>query len=173
MRISHGPIDVLGWPSMTMVFDVKPTVDLSRIEEGQDIRFSLVQEHAGEYVIAQPYAGGEGTGDTLETQAGRDPDSESSAATSTTIEPRRITAAAVVRGVDHEGIKLKLHHDPITELKWPSMTMDFNVQPDVSLNEIEEGQSIHFSMIEQADGGWVIDRIHVVKSPAGEDCPND
>jgi Cu(I)/Ag(I) efflux system membrane fusion protein len=57
VRVSHGPIDALGWPSMTMVFDVKPTVDLAGIEAGQGIRFALVQEHAGEYVIEQIFSG--------------------------------------------------------------------------------------------------------------------
>jgi Cu(I)/Ag(I) efflux system membrane fusion protein len=53
IRISHGPIDALGWPSMTMEFDVRPAVNLNQIEIGQDIRFVLVQEQAGEYAIEQ------------------------------------------------------------------------------------------------------------------------
>lgn len=51
IRVSHGPIDQLGWPSMTMEFDVLPGVDLNNIGEGQDIRFTLKQQHGGEYVI--------------------------------------------------------------------------------------------------------------------------
>jgi Cu(I)/Ag(I) efflux system membrane fusion protein len=78
IRVSHGPIDVLGWPSMTMVFDVKPGVDLGRVKVGQDIRFSLVQEHAGEYVIAQLYSGEEETEDQPAVSAGREPDSDPS-----------------------------------------------------------------------------------------------
>jgi len=53
IRVSHGPIDQLGWPSMTMEFDVLPGVDLNSVREEQDIRFTLKQQHAGEYVIAQ------------------------------------------------------------------------------------------------------------------------
>jgi Cu(I)/Ag(I) efflux system membrane fusion protein len=56
VRISHGPIDALGWPGMTMVFDTKPGVDLDSIEAGQDIRFELVQEHAGEYMLGQIFS---------------------------------------------------------------------------------------------------------------------
>ena len=51
IRISHGPIEALGWPSMTMTFNVRPSVDLGQVEAGQDIRFALLQEHAGEYGI--------------------------------------------------------------------------------------------------------------------------
>ena len=57
VRVSHGPIDALGWPSMTMVFDVKPSVDLDGVEAGQGIRFALVQEQAGEYVIERIFSG--------------------------------------------------------------------------------------------------------------------
>ena len=57
IRVSHGPIDALGWPSMTMIFPVRPTVDLSQVDAGQDIRFALVQEHAGEYVIERIFTG--------------------------------------------------------------------------------------------------------------------
>jgi Cu(I)/Ag(I) efflux system membrane fusion protein len=57
IRVSHGPIDALGWPSMTMIFNVRPSVDLGQVEAGQDIRFALVQGHAGEYVIERVYSG--------------------------------------------------------------------------------------------------------------------
>jgi hypothetical protein len=40
-----------------MIFNVRPPVDLGRVEAGQDIRFALVQEHAGEYVIERIYSG--------------------------------------------------------------------------------------------------------------------
>ena len=53
IRVSHGPIDQIGWPGMTMDFNVLPGVDLSGIKEGQDIRFILRQQHAGEYAIEQ------------------------------------------------------------------------------------------------------------------------
>jgi len=56
LRVSHGPIEVLGWPSMTMVFDVRPAVDLDVVKVGQSIQFALVQEHAGEYVIEQLFS---------------------------------------------------------------------------------------------------------------------
>jgi len=78
IRVSHGPIDALGWPSMTMVFDVRPQVNLGQVEGGQDIRFALVQEHAGEYVIEQIYSNENGSGEMSEVQASQLQDSEMS-----------------------------------------------------------------------------------------------
>ena len=80
VRVSHGPIDVLGWPSMTMVFDVRPAVDLSRIQVGQDIRFTLVQEHAGEYVIEQIHSGENEPGEMSEVQSDQSAEPETPSA---------------------------------------------------------------------------------------------
>ena len=74
IRISHGPIDELGWPSMTMEFDTLPGVDLSTVRAGQDVRFQLKQEHAGEYTIESLGLNSADSGELIEqTESGSDP----------------------------------------------------------------------------------------------------
>ncbi|MGB7453655.1 MAG: efflux RND transporter periplasmic adaptor subunit [Lysobacterales bacterium] len=51
IRVSHGPIEALGWTPMTMEFDVLPGVNLEIITIGQSIHFSLDQTEVGDYVI--------------------------------------------------------------------------------------------------------------------------
>jgi Cu(I)/Ag(I) efflux system membrane fusion protein len=51
IRISHGPIEVLGWTPMTMEFDVLPGPDLESVTTGQSVHFSLKQSEVGDYVI--------------------------------------------------------------------------------------------------------------------------
>lgn len=65
---------------MTMVFDVRPAVDLSRIQVGQDIRFTLVQEHAGEYVIEQIHSGENEPGEMSEVQSDQSAEPETPSA---------------------------------------------------------------------------------------------
>ena len=174
IRVSHGPIDVLGWPSMTMVFDVRAEVDLSRVDAGQDIRFALVQEHAGEYVMEQIYSGENGSDEMSEVQAHQWSDSEPSSTSSEPVEQRRISAKAVVRGVDPDNLKVKLQHEPITELKWPAMTMNFKVLSSVQLEQLQVGENIHFSMVENPDDeSWVIDEIHVMSAPTDNEDRSD
>ena len=60
VRITHGPIDELGWPAMTMVFDALPGLDLSAIAAGQDVRFGLLQQDGGEYVLEHIFPGSGG-----------------------------------------------------------------------------------------------------------------
>jgi Cu(I)/Ag(I) efflux system membrane fusion protein len=74
VRISHGPIDELGWPSMTMEFDTLPGVDLSTVRAGQDVRFQLKQEHAGEYAIESLGLSSADSGELIDqTESGFDP----------------------------------------------------------------------------------------------------
>jgi len=51
IRVSHGPIEALGWAAMTMEFDVLEGVNLESINIGQSIHFSLGQSDVGDYVI--------------------------------------------------------------------------------------------------------------------------
>ena len=173
IRVSHGPIDVLGWPSMTMVFDVKPAVDLNGIEAGQDIRFSLIQEHAGEYVMEQIYSGENGTDEMSGVQAHHLSESEPSSTPSGPVEQRRISAKGVVRGVDPENLEVKLQHEPIAELKWPTMTMNFKVKPSVRLDQLQIGQDIHFTMVETPEGAWLIDQIRILSTAAHNEDRSD
>ena len=52
IRVSHGPIEDLGWTAMTMEFDVLPDVDLHLIQVGRNIRFSLRPSEVGDYEIS-------------------------------------------------------------------------------------------------------------------------
>ena len=139
-------------------------MDLSTLKVGQDIRFALVQEHAGEYVLEHIYSGENGSGELSEVPAGQFPESGAVAAAAEPVEQRRVTAAAVVRGVYPDEFRVRLEHEPIAELEWPAMTMNFEVDPEVSLDALEDGQDIHFSMVEGPGGGWVIDQIHVMSA---------
>jgi Cu(I)/Ag(I) efflux system membrane fusion protein len=51
IRVSHGPIEALGWTAMTMEFDVLPGANLELINIGQSIHFSLDLSDVGDYVI--------------------------------------------------------------------------------------------------------------------------
>jgi len=49
--INHGPIDALGWPGMTMRFEVTPNVELSRVKLGQSVHFSIRPDENGIYLV--------------------------------------------------------------------------------------------------------------------------
>ena len=51
MNMTHKPIPELGWPTMKMHFTVAPAVDLSTIQPGTAVEFSLGKNQKGAYEI--------------------------------------------------------------------------------------------------------------------------
>jgi Cu(I)/Ag(I) efflux system protein CusF len=60
VNLSHNPIPAIGWPAMTMDFNVAPSVDLSRVKPGTKVNFSIEKDKAGMYQIQsiEPAGGG-------------------------------------------------------------------------------------------------------------------
>lgn len=71
-----------------------------------------------------------------------------------------IMGAGVVKEVKAADHKLNIQHDPIAALNWPSMTMDFDISPDVSLEDVHQGDKIHFRLVKSGDNRYVINMIH-------------
>ncbi len=53
LNLTHGPIDALKWPGMTMDFAVLPGTDLSGIKAGDTVTFTLGKAADGMYAISQ------------------------------------------------------------------------------------------------------------------------
>ncbi len=162
LRISHGPIDTLGWPGMTMEFPVRADVDLSGIKPGQEIRVELVQGLAGEYAIKQVFSAAAKFGEQATVQAKpASASSESSNAAEGANEPG-IAGRGVVKKIMPEEHSVKLEHEAIAELDWPAMTMNFEVMATVDLEQLRVNDQIHFSLLKAPEGGFVIDQIHIM-----------
>ena len=51
INLTHGPIESLGWPGMTMDFAVKDKAILKGINPGQKVTFEVVQEGPGKFYV--------------------------------------------------------------------------------------------------------------------------
>jgi Cu(I)/Ag(I) efflux system membrane fusion protein len=56
LTITHDPIEALGWPAMTMDFEVTAETELAGLEPGVRIHFILERDAAGNYVITSIHA---------------------------------------------------------------------------------------------------------------------
>ena len=52
LNMTHGPIPELKWPGMTMDFTVSPKVDLSKVQKGAKVQFTLGRGPGGYQVEA-------------------------------------------------------------------------------------------------------------------------
>lgn len=73
-----------------------------------------------------------------------------------------IFGVGVINSVDPENRKINVAHEPVPEISWPAMTMDFSVTEDVDLGRVSEGDNIHFGLVKDASDAYVIDVIHVM-----------
>ena len=66
-----------------------------------------------------------------------------------------VHGTGLVNTVDAAAHKINLTHQPIPQIGWPTMTMDFSVAPSVDLGTVKPGSQINFSM-EQGPGGMYV-----------------
>ena len=59
---------------------------------------------------------------------------------------RQVSATGKVNSVDPAKHTVNVTHEPIKDLGWPSMTMDFPVSPTLDLSAIKPGEKIRFSL---------------------------
>jgi Cu/Ag efflux protein CusF len=68
-----------------------------------------------------------------------------------------------VNSVDPAQHKVNLSHNPIPEIGWPAMTMEFPVAPSIDLKTIKPGTRVNFTIEQQPGGMYEIRAI----APAG------
>lgn len=68
-----------------------------------------------------------------------------------------------VVAVDSALSKVKLKHDPVPELKWPGMTMFFNVADKSLLDTVKTGDQVEFEFVKVDGGGPLITKIKPLK----------
>ena len=68
---------------------------------------------------------------------------------------KMVSGTGIVREVMAGESRLKLSHDPIPDLRWPEMTMFFQVNPDIKLDDFNEDDKVEFDL-QQTDEGYVI-----------------
>jgi Cu(I)/Ag(I) efflux system membrane fusion protein len=70
-----------------------------------------------------------------------------------------VQASGKVNRVMAAAKRINLSHDPIPALNWPVMTMDFEVAPGVIPDDLDEGETVDFTLEQRAGSGWIITAI--------------
>ncbi|WP_409482695.1 efflux RND transporter periplasmic adaptor subunit [Noviherbaspirillum sp. ST 5-3] len=65
-------------------------------------------------------------------------------------------ATGKVEEIDAKAGTISIAHGPIESLKWPGMTMEFNVANEALLKGLKPGTAISFEFVERQPGEWVI-----------------
>ena len=60
--------------------------------------------------------------------------------------PMTGSGTGVIKAIDVKSGKITIEHGPIPSLKWPAMTMTFNVNPTTPLSGLTVGQKVAFDV---------------------------
>ncbi|MBF0382899.1 MAG: efflux RND transporter periplasmic adaptor subunit [Magnetococcales bacterium] len=140
VKLTHEPIPALNWPAMTMDFALADGVAVPTLDLGSKVRFEILALDEYTYEITKI------------------------AADHATV----ITAHGILRQILADENKLNITHDPITELKWPTMTMNFPLASGVSVAALKPEQRIVFQLRKIGEFEYEIAKI---KAASGEAAP--
>lgn len=75
-------------------------------------------------------------------------------------------ADGTVDTVDIKAGLVTLNHGPVDSLKWPSMTMEFQVATPALIGGLKSGMAVSFEFVERKPGEWVITSIKPLAAAA-------
>ena len=61
-------------------------------------------------------------------------------------ETKIVSGSGVIKAIFNKTHKLNIQHEPIIDLGWPAMTMDFIVADDVDISEFSEDDNVMFQL---------------------------
>ncbi len=134
VKMTHDPIPELEWPAMTMDFNLSSDASLKGLKQGDMVMFELMEMPEG-FIINR-----------ISKMEMEKP------------VQKVISAHGVIKKLKPDENKVNMTHDPIPELEWPAMTMDFNLTGDASLKGLKEGDMVMFELMKMS-GSYNINRI--------------
>ena len=81
--------------------------------------------------------------------------------------PKTAEGTGTIWGFPRRG-QIRLFHDEIESLAWPSMNMVFDVASDINLMPFNKEDRVHFRIQEKLDGGWVMEHIELLANGEGQ-----
>jgi len=139
VTITHDPIDVWGWPTMKMDFELAEGISVKGLKEGTNVKFELTKQGDWEYQVTK-----------LQIESSMDVSDDAST------ESKVVIATGEVSKVMPETGMVEVLHDPIPEWQWPTMRMSFLVSSEDYLKQLNPGQKIRFKLSETEDGDYVL-----------------
>lgn len=79
-----------------------------------------------------------------------------------------VFGVGVINAVMIDENRINVTHEPMPDIGWPTMTMDFEVTNKVDLSKLAEGQKIHFGIVLNEKNIYVVDVLHVMSGKDGE-----
>lgn len=165
VKLSHEPIEQLGWPKMTMFMRMKDANVADQVKTGDSVEFEL-EKSGSTYVVSSISRSGSEPGSNTSPPAAPKKEPAAQASVPAKAAPaaaekaagtgaQGIQAKGKIVQIDKASAKVKITHEPIEQIGWPKMTMFFKVKEPALLDLIKEGNDTQFTL-EKVGSGYVI-----------------
>lgn len=165
VKLSHEPIEQLGWPKMTMFMRMKDANVADQVKTGDNVEFEL-EKSGSSYVVSSISRSGSEPASSSPPPAApkKEPAAQASAPAKAALAAaekpastgaQQVQAKGKILQIDKANAKVKITHEPIEQIGWPKMTMFFKVKEPVLLDQIKEGSDTQFTL-EKVGSGYVI-----------------
>ena len=78
------------------------------------------------------------------------------------VKSKKIMGTGILKELMPMQNKINMAHDPIPDLDWPDMVMDFDLKENLSLKGLNKGDKVEFEL-EKGDNGYVVKSITKLK----------
>ncbi len=164
ISLSHGAIPDVSWPAATMKFPVSNSIDVTAFKPGDRVQLTLHRAKNGGLPLVElcpttstDVQPGLCAGSDMMDHGTTDHSSmDHSAMGHGDTEKTDVTTTGTVLRIDAAARGLRIKHDPIPEIGWPVMTMQFEVADDVDLTGLSNGDAISFDFDPEMEDGYVI-----------------
>ena len=187
ISLSHSAIPAVSWPAATMKFPVTGGLNVTAFQPGDRVQFTLHRAENGSLPLVelcqttastvQPglCAGAAKMADHdmrgMDHGEGMSGKMDHSGMDHGQMSTPSVTTTGTVLRIDTAAPGLRIKHDPIPEIGWPVMTMQFEVAEGVSLTGLAAGDAISFDFNPEAEDGYVISAIRPVNETPGTTPP--
>lgn len=137
VNLTHEPIPEIGWPSMTMDFNLLQGASLDGIKANDAVHITLAQDDEGMWGISK-----------IMTSTGMQIDAY---------------GEGVINMVSVENGIINMKHDPIPDIGWPAMEMDFAKLGEFDMSSLKAGDKIRFGLTKDAEGMYGLSTVEVLE----------
>lgn len=137
VNLTHEPIPEIGWPAMTMDFKLLKGASLDEIKVNDSVHITLAKDDEGVWGISKIMIP---TGPKIEAYG-----------------------EGVINTVSVDDGIINMKHDPIPEIGWPAMEMDFSKLGDFDITLLKAGDKVRFGLAKNSEGMFGLGSVEVLE----------
>lgn len=156
VNVDHGAIEAWAWPSMTMDFQLSESLESSKLKPGLIAHAQITRTPEKTFEISDLHIPDSTEDSAISNMNSPQTTPSLEAVTAKADRPKKVWVRGVVQRINAAEMTINAQHDAIPEWNWPEMTMDFQLDEFVDLDELKTDQPLHLEITRTDDNGYIV-----------------